>query len=60
MVGMFIKILLKNMKFKVLCIYYIRLQMYSNYYGMVYILDINVKIIYLNELDVYLYYYFLF
>lgn len=52
MVGMLTKTLLKNMKFKVLCTYYTRLQMCSIYYGMVYTLDINTKIIYLKVLGV--------
>lgn len=48
------------MNFKVLCTYYTRLQMYSIYYGMVYTLDTNAKIIYLNVLDVHSFHYFLF
>lgn len=52
MVGMLTKTLLKNMNFKVLCTYYTRLQMCSIYYGMVYTLDINTKIIYLKVLGV--------
>lgn len=40
------------MNFKVLCTYYTRLQMCSIYYGMVYTLDINTKIIYLKVLGV--------
>lgn len=43
---------IKNMNFKVLCTYYTRLQMCSIYYGMVYTLDINTKIIYLKVLGV--------
>lgn len=60
MVGMLTKTLLKNMKFKVLCTYYTRLQMYSNYYGMVYTQDTNANIIYLKVLGVQSLHYFLF
>lgn len=49
-----------DMNFKVLCTYYTRLQMYSNYYGMVYTIDTNTKIIYLKVLGVQSLHYFLF